>query len=62
LLYNEKKKDLKTIVEKASSAGKCETLEYLVKWEQHGGEPPAEEKTVEPRVPWQPDFSKIDPL
>jgi ankyrin repeat protein len=52
----------KTVVEKASDAGKCESLEYLIAWEQHGGEPPEEEKTVEEPVKWQPDFSKIDPL
>ena len=55
-------KDYKTVVEKASAAGKCETLEYLVKWEQYEGEPPPEEKPVEEPKKWQPDFSKIDPL
>ncbi len=55
-------KEYKTVVEKASAAGKCETLEYLVKWEKYEGEPPEEEKTVEEPKKWQPDFSKIDPL
>ena len=51
----------RTVVEKAGNAGKCETLEYLVRWEQNGGKPPPPEEKAEEKK-WQPDFSKIDPL
>jgi uncharacterized protein len=59
----------RTVVEKAGDAGKCETLEYLVQWEQNGGKPPLEEDSKvelesdgKGEAKWQPDFSKIDPL
>ena len=55
--------EFKAVVEKASDAGSVESMEYLIKWEQYQGEPPAEEKnTVEETKKWEPDFSKISPL
>lgn len=62
--------EMKTVVEKAGAAGKCETLEFLILWETHGGDPPAPKEEMPPenlspsaaKKQWQPDFSKVDPL